>query len=474
MRILGVNVVNSRRQARQGAERSSMLSTSEYIRQLNDYFSYGGHMYGLGFSQTLPGKPQEAIANDFLGYVHGAYKSNGVVFACILARMSLLSQGRFQFRRLRGGQPQDMFGSKALAKLEQPWPGGKTSDLLARMEQDNCLAGNNYTVDRGTAAGLRRLRPDWTTIVLSTPNADVDPQQISWDPDVEIAGYAYTPGGMASGNEPIVYRPELVSHYAPNPDPEATFRGMSWLTPIVLEIMGDKAANEHKLDFFERGGTPNMTVEYNTDVVKDDAAFKKWMDSIEDQIARFGPSNRRLHLGGGTKANVIGSSFQQIEFKATQGAGETRIAMAAGVPPVVLGASEGLQGSSLNEGNFQAAMRRFSDLTMGWLWQNAANALDTLIAVPSDAELWVDTRYIAALQADRTDAADIQGKEATTIATLRREGFVAESIIAAVTSNDWSLLRHDGTPSVQTRPADNAPPPTNGAGTPAAVPAPAK
>jgi phage portal protein BeeE len=468
VRILGVNVINSRRQS---AERSSLISTSEYIRQLNEYFTYGGHQYGLGFSQSLPGKPQEPIANDFRGYVQGAYKANGVVFACILARASLLSQGRFQFRRLRNGQPQDLFGSKVLGKLEQPWPGGKTADLLFRMEQDNCLAGNNYTLDRG-APGLRRLRPDWTTIVLGSPNEATPPDQIAWDPEAEVVGYAYTMGGPASGNEPIVYRPELVAHYAPNPDPEASFRGMSWLTPILIEIMGDKAANEHKLDFFERGGTPNMTVEYNPEVVKDKESFEAWMGAIEDQIAKFGPSNRRLHLGGGTKANVVGSSFQQIEFKATQGAGETRIAMAAGVPPVVLGASEGLQGSSLNEGNFEAAMRRFSDITMAWLWQNAANALDTLIAVPNDAELWVDTRYVPALQADRTDAAEIQGKEATTIATLRREGFVAESIIAAVTSNDWTLLKHDGTPSVQTRPADGATP-VNGTGKPDAVPAPA-
>ena len=469
MRILGLNVVNSKRQ--QARERSSAISIEEYIRQVNQ-FSYLGHTYGYGFNQTLPGKPQEPIGNDFMGYVHGAYKANGIVFACILARFSLLSQGRFQFRRLRKGQPQELFGNEELAKLEKPWPGGKTSDLLAGMEIDNSLAGNNYTLDRGRA-GLRRLRPDWTTIVMSTPN-DTDPQQIAWDPDVEVAGYAYTPGGLASGNEPVVYGPELVAHYAPNPDPEATFRGMSWLTPVVLEIMGDKAANEHKLDFFERGGTPNMTVEYNPEVVKDQADFDAWMKAIEDQIAKFGPTNRRLHLGGGTKANVVGSSFQQIELKATQGAGETRIAMAGGVPPVVLGASEGLQGSSLNEGNFEAAMRRFSDITMNWLWQNAANALDTLIKVPRDAELEVDTRHIPALQADRTDAAEIQGKEAETIATLRREGFVADSIIAAVTRNDWTLLKHDGTPSVQTRPPDaTEAPPTNGKGEPAAVPAPA-
>jgi hypothetical protein len=441
-----------------GRERSA-LSISEYIRQLNDYFSYGGNTYPIGFNQSLPGKPQEPIPNDFVGYIRGAYKSNGIVFACILARMALFSEARFQFRRLRNGKPQDLFGTQALVKLEVPWRNGTTGDLLARMEQDVSLGGNSYTLDRGLA-GLRRLRPDWTTIVIDSDAED--PRDIAWDPNAEIVGYAYTLGGPASGNPPQVFRPELIAHYAPIPDPEASFRGMSWLTPVVLEIMGDKAASEHKLDFFERGGTPNMTVEYDPAVVQDEEAFQKWMEAIEDQIAKFGPSNRRLHLGGGTKANVIGSSFEQIEFKATQGAGETRIAAAAGVPPVVAGLSEGLQGSSLNAGNFEASMRRFADITMRPLWRNVAGSLAPLIAVPRQAELWYDDRDISALQADRTDAAEIQGKEAQTIRTLTDGGWDPDSVKRAVLDQDWGLLNHTGLPSVQVQ----APPASNGSGSP--------
>jgi phage portal protein BeeE len=445
-------------QSAQPRERSA-LSQDEYLRQIQDYFSYGGNTYGLGFNQSLPGKPQEPIGNDFVGYVRGAYKANGIVFACILARMALFSEARFQFRRMKSGKPQDLFGTAALAKLEVPWRNGTTGDLLARMEQDVSLGGNSYILNRGLA-GLRRLRPDWTTIVIDSDAEDT--RDIPWDPNAEIVGYAYTMGGPASGNQPQVFRAELVAHYAPIPDPEANFRGMSWLTPIVVEIMGDKAASEHKLDFFERGGTPNMTVEYNPEFVKDMDAFKAWRDAIEDQIAQFGPANRRLHLGGGTKTTVIGSSFEQIEFKATQGAGETRIAAAAGVPPVVAGLSEGLQGSSLNAGNFEASMRRFADITMRPLWRSVAGSLAPLVAVPNGAELWYDDRDITALAADRTDAADIQGKEAETIRALSDGGYKPESVIAAVVNSDWNLLTHTGLPSVQVQ----APPTGNGSGSP--------
>lgn len=453
-------------------ERSGQpLSVEDYIWQLQQ-FNYLGHNYAFGgLSQTSPGKPQEDIANSFCGYVQQAYKQNGIVFACILARMSLFSQARFAFRRLRQSKPGDLFGTPELSRLERPWQNATTGDLLARMEQDASLGGNAFVLDRGSRLGLWRIRPDWTSIVLGTQNEDVEPKDIWADPDVEVLGYAYTNGGMYSGNEPEVYPARQVAHYAPIPDPEAAFRGMSWITPVVIEVMGDKAASEHKLGFFESGGTPNMTVEYNPEFVKDRTAFDLWKASIEDQISTFGPTYRRLHLGGGTKATVVGANFGEADFKSVQGAGETRIAAAAGVPAAVVGISEGLQGSALNAGNYQAAMRRFADMTVRWLWQNACGSLAPLIAVPSDAELWYDDDHIPALQVDRQDAADIQGKEAQTIAELRREGFVAESIIAAVVNNDWTLLKHDGSPSVQTRPAE-PPAKSNGQGDAAAVPPP--
>jgi hypothetical protein len=39
---------------------------------------------------------------------------------------------------------------------------------------------------------------------------------------------------------------------------------MSWLTPIVREIMGDNAATTHKLKFFENAGDSPMVVKRPT------------------------------------------------------------------------------------------------------------------------------------------------------------------------------------------------------------------
>ena len=154
-------------------------------------------------------------------------------------------------------------------------------------------------------------------------------------------------------------------------------------------------------------------------------------------------------VGGGADVTLVGANLQQLDFRSTQGAGETRIAAASGMHPVILGLSEGLSGSSLNQGNFSAARRLTSDKTMRPLWRSASGALTTAVAVPSDARLWIDDRDIAFLREDRKDLAEIQSAEADTIRTLVDGGWGPDSVKAAVAAQDWSLLVHTGMTSVQ-------------------------
>ena len=69
--------------------------------------------------------------------------------------------------------------------------------------------------------------------------------------------------------------------------------------------------------------------------------------------------------------------------------------------------------------------------------------------MPSGAELWYDDRDISFLQEDQRDAAEIFQIEASTISSLVREGFTAESVQAATAAQDSSLLVHTGLVSVQ-------------------------
>src|SRR3990172_2833028 len=137
-------------------------------------------------------------------------------------------------------------------------------------------------------------------------------------------------------------------------------------------------------------------------------------------------------MGAGAKADVVGADLQQLDFKLTQGAGESRIAAAAGVPAVVAGFSEGLAGSSLNAGNFAASMRRFADITVRPLWRNAAGSLARIVTVPPGSELWYDDRDIPALKDDIMDAAEAMSRQMLTIESGVRGGFEPGSVVDAV------------------------------------------
>lgn len=407
---------------------------------------------------------RERIENDFEGYVEGAYKRDGIVFACILTRHLIFSEARFQWRQFRNGRPGPLFGSPELALLEQPWPNGTTGDLLTRMEVDLSLAGNFYATTADNAGRLGRaatgpgrrvshLRPDWVTIIVGS---------ISGDPraaDARPVGYMYEPPPTGQGRrtDPVILLPQEVCHYSVTPDPIARYRGMSWLTPVLREISSDRAATDHKLKFFENGASLNAVASFDKDIGVD--AFKEFVSEFNQQHKGTDNAYKTLFLGGGADVTVVGADLKQIDFKAVQGAFETRIAAASGVGAVVAQFSEGMEGSSLNAGNYGAARRRAGDALFRPLWRTASASLQSLVTAPRpEVSLWYDARDVFFLQEDRKDAADIQAKQAQTIRNLVDAGYTASSVVDAVEAEDWTLLKHSGLFSVQLqKPGTDAP-----------------
>lgn len=416
----------------------------------DDWWSVDGNVY-YGTGRPVDGK-ERPLALDFEAKIRHAYKSNGPVFALMMVRQMVFAEARFQFRQIRNGRPGDLFGTSALSVLEQPWPGATTGDLLSRLLQNADLEGNGYVTNYNPGR-LKMMRPDWVTIITAS---DEEPGLPSEALDSHLVGYMYDP---PTGGEPWFLLPDQVAHFAPIPDPEFQFRGMSWLTPVIREITGDTAATRHKLKFFENGATPQVIVSLDATVTPD--KVRKFQTLMDSQHRGVDTAYKTLYLGGGADVTVVGKDLHQLDFKATQGAGETRLAAAAGVPPVIVGFSEGLAGSSLNAGNYASSRRRFADGTMRPLWRNAAGSLAQLVDVPAGAELWYDDRDIAFLREDRRDAAEIQGLQSRTIRTLVDAGYDPASVVAAVEAEDYSLLRHTGLYSVQLqKPGGAAPDPT--------------
>lgn len=438
----------------------SIVSINDYIAAIN---TYG---FNPSITSTISSRA-ETIDTSFVGYTLGGMKNNSIIFSCMAARQFVFSSVRFRFQRLRQGKPSDMFGTPALQILESPVPGESTQDLLSRMIQDADLAGNAYHVldtpltrldGDSTSKNILRLRPDWVDIVI-TPRMrrlpDGSAAQLGW----QRMGYVYTEGGRQSGNDAVPLLVDEVSHFAPTPDPLAMFRGMSWLTPVAREIENDSLMTQHKRRFMENGATPNLIIKHPVGADRQKVIdFQKRLNAENSGTENAG---RTLNLYPGADPVIVGSNMEQLDFRAVQGAGETRIAAAAGTPPIIVGLSEGLESATYS--NYAQARRRFADGTVHPLWQSAAGSLATIVPSPSDFDrLWYDADDIPFLREDEKDAATITQIRVATLASLIQAGFTQESATKFMqTTDDFRVLQHTGLYSVQLQPAGAVTPDTD-------------
>jgi len=116
---------------------------------------------------------------------------------------------------------------------------------------------------------------------------------------------------------------------------------------------------------------------------------------------------------------------------------------------VILGAREGLSGSSLNTGNYSAARRLFAD---GWFSpsvKSLCQSLESLVPPPAGMRLTHDPSAILFLQEDRKDEAEIDGAKVSAIRTLVDGGFDPASAVATIAPQWSDKLDHAGLLSVQ-------------------------
>jgi phage portal protein BeeE len=383
----------------------------------------------------------ESILPTLLGNTKQAYGGNAIVFGAILARLSLFSEATFAFRdlsdkHLSGAYEVDGRRNTALRKLESPWPNGTTGELLARMIQDADLAGNAFVWDAGEQ--LVRLRPDWVTIVSELVS---DPLGREYR---RVVGYYYEPPAPVRMYEgpPKYFTVDEIAHWSPNPDPEANFRGMSWLTPVLREIWADQAMTDYKISYLSNAASPNLLIKYQQKLGHESLL------RIGDQFqARHGGTEnafRTLVLDEGADVTVIGNSFEQMNFSTVQAAGENRILIASGVPGIVIGSKEGLMAATYS--NYEQAMRRFADITMRPLWRSVCACLSKLVVVPPGNRLWFDTSDIAALRQGEKERADTMLVLAEAARWLIASGADPDTVTASLTAGDLSGLKFSAPP----------------------------
>lgn len=375
----------------------------------------------------------------------------GPVYAVIDRRASVMGEARPTFQRLERGKPTVMFSDRDLEILKTPWPGGSFRQLVAICENDVATCGNSYWIRIDNS--LVRLEADWVTIVVGEVLVE------GIEVGSQLLGYAV----QRPGHNPAIFEPADVAHYRPGVPNLSPWRGESWLASVAADASSDVEMTQYKGNYLKNGAMPSLAVLYEPDL--DMAQLEKFVPLFNEKFV--GPMNagKVMHLLGGRDAKTVGATLDDLSFKAVQGAGETRIASAAGVPAVVAGFSEGMQGSSLNAGNYTATRRLFADAKVRPLLGSFFEAFANIVPAPTGARLWFDDSGVSFFQEDVGDEANIRQLNATTVKTLIEAGYKPDAVIQAVDTGNFAALvgQHSGLTSVQLQPpTDGTEPPSEG------------
>jgi len=385
-----------------------------------------GYYYTTSYG-SMEGR--ERVGTSFRSFSESGYNGNAIVFALIAKRVRVFSEVEFKYQNLT---TRELFGQPSLRLLEEPWPNADTGELLAHMEQDVSLAGNAF-VRNIDGVMLERLRPDLVTIV-SEVFADSGGR-----PFRQPVGYLYseTPGDVDNAE---FFDVSEVAHWSPIPDPMASFRGMSWLTPVVREINSDLGMTDYKLEYLSNAATPNMIIQYDQKIGPD--VRDRLQQSLHQRHGGVKNAYKTMVLDAGADLTLVGNSLEQMSFATVQAAGENRIAAASEVPPIVAGLKEGLMNATYS--NYEQAMRAFADLWARPHWRSACAALSKLVDTPGGARLWYDPTHVAALRQGEKERAETQQLNAETMAVLLRVGYEPQSVTEAVKNGDLAQLVHSG------------------------------
>lgn len=361
----------------------------------------------------------------------------GPVYAALDRRVSIMGEARPVFQRFALGTPAGLFSTGELEVLKTPWAGGSFRQLIAIIEADGAAAGNSYWIRIGNE--LVRLEADWVTIV--TEQVIVGGAEVG----SRLLGYV----AQEPGKQPAIFEPSEVAHYRPGAPVSCPFRGESWLAAVASDASSDMELTRYKGNYLKNGAMPSLAVMYEPTFSADQ--LEQFVGMFADKFVGSMNAGKVMHFLGGRDVKTVGATLDQLSFKAVQGAGESRIAAAAGVPASVAGFSEGMQGSSLNAGNYTATRRLFGDAKIRPLLGSFCDAFSNLLRVPTGARLWYDDSQVSFFQEDVSDEANIRQLNAQTIKTLIEAGYQPDAVVHAVTTGEFSSLggKHTGLTSVQ-------------------------
>ncbi|PHP26774.1 phage portal protein [Limimaricola cinnabarinus] len=276
----------------------------------------------------------------------------------------------------------------ALSLLARPNPGQGRAELIEALVGQILLTGNGYVEAVGTEAlpcELHVLRSDRVSLV---PGADGWP--VAYDYAAGGARHRFT---VADGISPVCH----IKSFHPQDD----HYGLSALSAAATAIDVHNAASAWSKALLDNAARPSGAIVYRgadgqAGLTPDQ--YDRLVEEMESQHQGARNAGRPMLLEGGLDWKPMGFSPSDMEFQKTKEAAAREIAVAFGVPPMILG----IPGDA-TYANYQEANRAFYRLTVLPLMARIAGALAEWLSDFAEErfELRVDLDQVPALAAER-------------------------------------------------------------------------
>jgi len=272
-----------------------------------------------------------------------------------------------------------------LRLMRRPNAAQGKAELLEALFGQLLLSGNAYVeavqAEGGLPVELHVLRSDRMSVV---PGADGWPK-----------AYDYTAGGKTHR-----FPAEAICHIK-SFHPQDDHYGFSPLQAAAMAIDVHNSASRWSKSLLDNAARPSGALVWkggDGQGVMAEEQFRRLSDEIEANYRGARNAGRPMVLEGGLDWKPMGFSPSDMEFQKTKEAAAREIALAFGVPPMLLG----IQGDATYS-NYQEANRAFYRLTVLPLVTRVAAALSDWLSgfTGEDLVLKPDLDQVPALAAER-------------------------------------------------------------------------
>jgi HK97 family phage portal protein len=265
----------------------------------------------------------------------------------------------------------------------------KADGLLETIAANLLLHGNAYVRliadDRDAPAELCSLRPERVSVVCD---------ERGWP-----VAYLYRAGGQAVRIEKLDALERVQLAHIKALHPRDDHYGMGCLDAVIAAASVHNGAAKWNKALLDNAARPSGALSYEPvdGAVLSDAQFKRLKEELTSEFSGAGNAGRPLLLDGGLKWQALSLTPADMDFVALKEGAARDIALAFGVPPVLVGLPGDATYANAREAG--RALYRQTVLPM------AGRVLDALGAMLSDwmgeGTLAVDTDQISELADDR-------------------------------------------------------------------------